>query len=203
MSYTLKVFIVFPMSLLLNLHTHHPLYSGEATIHTAGLHPWHVTQEWHKVLASLDMIGTDAVGECGLDRLCDTPYELQKEAFRAQIELSESLHKPLILHCVRAMDDVLLLKRTTRQPWVWHGFRGKPAQLHQLLHHGFYISFAFRYNEESLRQCPVDRLFLETDDINMPIAPLYTKVAAHLGITEECLCQHLWKNLHHLVGMKT
>ena len=135
------------------------------------------------------------MGECGLDRLCATPYDLQLAAFKAQIALSEELQSPLILHCVRALDDVLRLKRGTTQPWIWHGFRGKPQQLQQLLDHGFYISFGFRHNVDSLRQCPSDRLFFETDDLPAPIVPLYAIAAQLRNTTPEVLCEQVWKNL--------
>ena len=138
------------------------------------------------------------IGECGLDRVCSTPYALQLSAFEAQIALSEELHRPLLLHCVRALDDVLRLKRGTTQPWIWHGFRGKPQQLHQLLDHGFYVSFGFRHNADSLRLCPPDHLFLETDDSPAPIAPLYATVAPIRETTVTDLCQQVWQNLQML-----
>ena len=138
------------------------------------------------------------IGECGLDRLCATPYDLQLAAFEAQIALSEELCRPIILHCVRALDDVLRLKRGTTQPWIWHGFRGKPQQLQQLLDHGFYVSFGFRHHADSLRACPSDRLFLETDDTPAPIAPLYATAAGLRATTEDELREQLWDNVNAL-----
>lgn len=143
------------------------------------------------------------IGECGLDRLCTTPYAIQRAAFEAQIALSEQWCRPLVLHCVRALDDVLQLKRKTIQPWIWHGFRGKPEQLRQLLNRGFYVSFGFRFNEESLRSCPLNRLFLETDDEPRPVHELYHTVASLLGITEEHLIEQLWINVHSLFSSST
>ncbi len=139
------------------------------------------------------------IGECGLDRICDAAYDLQIEAFKAQIELSERLSLPIILHCVRSLDDVLRLKQGTHQPWVWHGFRGKPQQLKQLLDHGFYVSFGFRHNPDSLLSCPSDRLFLETDDTPQPIVPLYANVAQRRHTTSEALNKQLWQNLAALM----
>lgn len=135
------------------------------------------------------------VGECGLDKLCQTPYSLQCEAFEAQIALSERLCRPLILHCVRAVDDVLRLKLGTRQPWIWHGFRGKPEQMNQLLHHGFYISFGLRFNEACISECPLDRFFLETDDAPQSVVPLYEAVARRRFMSVEALCEQMWSNL--------
>lgn len=139
------------------------------------------------------------IGECGLDRLCATSYDLQLAAFEAQIRLSEELRRPLLLHCVRALDDVLRLKHGTRQPWIWHGFRGKPQQLQQLLDHGFYVSFGFRHNADSLRRCPPDRLFLETDDNPSPVAPLYATAAELRDTTAYELREQLWNNVGTLM----
>ena len=184
--------------LYLNLHTHHPLSEDEATIPAFGLHPWYLTEDWKQDLSQLIAAHPEPfflVGECGLDRLCDIPYDRQLEAFEAQIAWSERLGCPLLLHCVHAVDDVLRLKRGTHQPWIYHGFRGKPQQLEQLLTHGFYVSFGFRHNADSLRTCPADRLFLETDDTPQPIAPLYVTAAQLRNTTSAALCEQLWHNL--------
>ena len=182
----------------LNFHTHCLLPEGEKTVASFGLHPWHLTADWTERLPELESaLAVDGtfVGECGLDKVCQTPYTLQLEAFEAQIALSERLCRPLILHCVRATDDVLRLKRGTRQVWIWHGFRGKPEQLQQLLEHGFYISFGIRFNEVSLASCPLDRLFLETDDAPQPIVPLYEAVARRRSLSVEALREQMWTNL--------
>ena len=187
----------------LNIHTHHELPEGETTVLSVGLHPWYLTEDWMEKMPEIEqmlMNRESFVGECGLDRVCDTPYERQLAAFAAQITLSERLQRPLILHCVRALDDVLRLKRRASQTWVFHGFRGKPQQLRQLLDHGFYVSFGFRYNEESLMLCPLDRLFLETDDAPRSIVPLYESVARLRKISVVELQEQLWTNLRSVMN---
>ena len=188
----------------LNFHTHHPTPEGEATILSFGLHPWHLTEDWLTQLKALTSHLSPSppnnsqippfIGECGLDRLCPTPYPLQLAAFEAQIHLSERLCRPLVLHCVRAVDDVLRLHRGITQPWIWHGFRGKPQQMQQLLTHGFYLSFGFHFNPDSLRTCPAERLFLETDDDPRPVADLYATAATLRATTPEALNQQCWDN---------
>lgn len=184
--------------LYLNIHTHTRTREDELHLPSFGLHPWHLTDHWEQELKAFDGHSI-LIGECGLDRLCETPYELQLKAFQAQIQLSERLELPLVLHCVRALDDTLRLKRGTRQPWIFHGFRGKSQQLQQLLDHGFYISFGFRHNTESLRACPSDRLFLETDDSPEPIASLYETAADLRATTADALNNQLWQNLKEII----
>lgn len=183
----------------LNFHTHQPLAEGEVTIPSYGLHPWYLTDRWQEELDEMAQ-GFDSstrflIGECGLDRVCTTPYDRQLAAFEAQIALSEQWERPLVLHCVRALDDVLRLKHGTRQPWIFHGFRGKPQQLEQLIAHGFHVSFGLHHNAESLRACPAERLFLETDDQPVPIAPLYEQAAQQRKTTTAGLREQLWRNV--------
>ena len=198
-------------SLFLNIHTHTPTRENERIVPSFGLHPWHLSQSWKEELMSVEgelqksmnlvsevfssVFSPFFIGECGLDRLCSTPYNRQLEAFEEQIHISERLGLPIILHCVRALDDVLRLKQGTHQPWIFHGFRGKPQQLQQLLNHGFFVSFGFHHNVDSLCACPLDHFFLETDDNPQPIVSLYSIVANQLGTTPEELNSQFHQNL--------
>ena len=122
--------------------------------------------------------------------------EWQEEVFLQHIALSERLGKPLIVHCVKALDRLLRLRREQKptMPWMLHGFRGKPQQLRSLLDAGFYIGFGFHHNAESLRLCPAERLLLETDDQSQSITLLYRKVAEERGIEVADLCDEMGKN---------
>lgn len=64
-----------------------------------------------------------AIGECGLDKYSQVDFDIQKQYFIKQIELSELTHKPLIIHCVKAYNELLNLKKlqaysTLAYPWV-------------------------------------------------------------------------------------
>lgn len=133
------------------------------------------------------------IGECGLDRVCDAPYSMQLQALERHIQLSEETSRPLLLHCVRAIDDVLALRRQMHasQPWIWHGYRGGAQQLRSLIPHGFYFSFGFRYRAEALRACPRELLLLETDDDSRPVSALYEQVAIQLGTNLTALQQQM------------
>ena len=166
----------------IDFHSHHPSLNGERVIqdgiHTRGRHPWHLEEN----LPSAEGVGEHllAIGESGLDKLCSTPYDLQLRVFREEVALREPLRLPLLLHCVRAIDDVILIRRQlhARQPIIWHGYRGHARQLLQLLPHGFYFSFGLHHSPQALVACPPDRLLLETDDdILHPISDLYAQAA--------------------------
>lgn len=115
---------------------------------SCGLHPWHLdAARLGEDLEALRTILGDprclAVGECGLDRVVAIPWELQERAFAAQIEFSEELGKPLVVHCVRSIADVVhWRKRTrTRQPWILHGFAGGMESARQALRAGLHLGF--------------------------------------------------------------
>ncbi len=136
------------------------------------------------------------MGECGLDKLCNVPFERQQDVFARQIEISDKAGKPLLIHCVKAFDELILMRKTysPQPPWIIHGFRGKPQQVEQLLGKGFYFSFGTRFNEASLRQVPLERLFLETDDTDCNIRFVYERIARTLDISEETLIRQIERN---------
>lgn len=196
------------MKRFIDFHAHHPTLEGERVIQdgvdTCGRHPWKLIhnplKEEDDEHPPLEMEGREkflAIGESGLDRLCSTPYDLQLNVFREEVKLSEQLRKPLFLHCVRAIDDVLAIRKEfrARQPWIWHGYRGGACQLKQLLPYDFYFSFGYHHNVETLRACPLDRMLLETDDnTHISIAQLYKRVAQTLGLPLEKLTEQMQQN---------
>ena len=160
---------------------------------TWGIHPWKADEEF----AVPDLSGKLAIGECGLDGLRGPSMELQEKVFLQQVALSEELKKPLIIHCVKAIDRLLSLRKELKpsQLWVFHGFRGKPQQLRSLLDAGFFVGFGFAHNEESLRACPIDRMLLETDaDEGQHICKLYNNVADKRGLEVTSLCEMMVEN---------
>ena len=202
----------FLTMLYIDFHTHSREQENDVVAvvdgcDTWGIHPWHTDDEALPLLLQ-DMAREDflpvleggkelvAIGECGLDATRGASVEKQEEVFLQHIALSERLGKPLIVHCVKALDRLLRLRREQKptMPWMLHGFRGKPQQLRSLLDAGFYIGFGFRHNAESLRLCPAERLLLESDDQPQSITLLYRKVAEERGIEVADLCDEMGKN---------
>jgi TatD DNase family protein len=187
-----------------DLHTHHfPEGNGDiCAIRSVGIHPWYISKD--NIEEKLGLIEkyalspqVQAIGECGLDKLCETDFELQKEVFLSHISISEKTGKPLIIHCVKAFDEIILFKKESRptQTWIIHGFRGKPQQAKQLIEQGFYLSFGLHYNEQSLQNIPIERVFFETDDSGCDIRTIYKNAASVLNISEEKLIRQIEKNI--------
>lgn len=161
-----------------DIHTHNP----EATdavinfepgwkmrpdaLYSVGWHPWWPNPDmtWVEHIAGNEQVVM--IGECGIDKLRGAgSIDEQIALTRRHAELSEQLGKPLILHIVGAWNDIIALRREMKpsQPWIIHGFRGKPQLARQLLDAGFHISLGKRYNPETLAVIPPDRLYRETD----------------------------------------
>lgn len=172
---------------------------------SVGIHPWYLSDEnfeqqleWlHAVLSDRRVL---AIGEGGLDKCCDTPFELQLRAFEMQIQLSEEHQLPLVIHCVKCTAELLRLKKEYKPhlPWIIHGFRGKPQQAAEYLRHGFYLSYGAKYAEASLQQTPLDRLFIETDESTLPLGQLYQRAASLQDIPIEKFEESVLENINHV-----
>lgn len=123
--------------------------------YSVGIHPWDTgvttAQQIEKLRTMLADPRCVAVGECGLDSKHNPDtMDKQEQLFREQVMLAEQFHKPMIIHCVGAMDKLLRIKKEIRPtvPWIIHGFRGKPQQARQLTDKGIYLSLGKKYNAE-------------------------------------------------------
>lgn len=173
--------------------------NGEPTTGCAsvGIHPWDVDDNWEERFRTIRELAKapdiTAIGECGIDRAhSGSGLELQTEVFRAHITLSEELKKPLIIHCVKAVDNIISQYKECKpqQAWIIHGFRGKPQQAEQLTRAGLYLSLSEHFNAESAKIIPADRLFIESDESNTPIEMIYATIAAARECSiEELACQ--------------
>ena len=160
-----------------------------STLYSVGIHPWYIhTEVIEEQLVSLrDLAGREEIfmiGEAGLDKQVVTPLAIQEAVFEAQICLSEALRKPLVIHCVKAWDELLSVRKRLRpaMPWIVHGFRKKGDLAKQLLRQGFYLSFGVSFQESALREAWPDRLLLETDESDCSIWEIYERAAEALSL---------------------
>lgn len=159
--------------------------------YSVGIHPWQVGRATE---ADFDRLAECAkadnvlmIGECGIDKLRGGDLSMQTSVLERHIALSEQVGKPLVLHCVRASNELCRLRRALRprMPWVVHGFRGNARVAGQLLDAGFYLSYGERFNPEALAITPADRLLAETDESLLPIDEIHRRLAAsrHVPVT--------------------
>lgn len=159
-----------------------------------GIHPWaldnadfQMKEAFSLLEKRLQLPNVLALGEAGLDKMHKESYEQQIAVFERQIELSETLQKPMILHDVKSHNEILALrkKHKAKQPWILHGFNGTEQDIQQLTGQGLYLSVgesmlhSERKISKSLKSIPLDLLFLETDMAEIGIESIY-KAAANL-----------------------
>jgi TatD DNase family protein len=172
---------------------------------SSGIHPWAVMPSSMDELALLEKNLLEprclAVGEIGLDTLKGPDSAQQVLVFVAQIQLAEKYRLPVILHCVKAWDEVKRIKfdLASSVPWIYHGF-SKPSILEDVLHSDCFISIGsqiltHRSLQNSLINIPVNRLLLETDDHSARLDDIYQKVALLRGLDLEELEIQVEKNI--------
>jgi TatD DNase family protein len=191
---------------------------------SAGIHP----QEAHRVtpeaLRKLRALVQHerclAVGEIGLDYYhADNPLpEVQKQAFREQLEIAASADKPITIHCrtselarpdakakfgaADAWEDLLALIAEhwspRSLPGIMHCFSGGENEAERSLEAGFYLSFAgnLTYPKATVLQAvaksaPADRLLVETDAPFLTPVPLrgQQNEPAHVALTARFLAE--------------
>ncbi len=170
---------------------------------SAGIHPKDSLENFEEKFRWLSEISKNnnciAIGECGLDGLIDVPEDVQTEVFTKQILLANEIKKPIIIHCVRRFQEIINLKKTGSTEWIIHGFNKKEQLAQQLLDKGFFLSFGYAtlHNvslQQTIKNIPLDRLFLESDDAYFQISELYEKVAELKNITihqlQECISEN-------------
>lgn len=212
----------------LNIHTHH--YSQQQDVDTIlslsvgyddlrpmheanvalGIHPWFINEDTSdddirnlKEMAKNNRVRM--IGECGLDKIKGAKFELQQTIFADQLRLAKELKKPVILHCVKAYDELMAMTKEIdpQVPMVIHGFNKSEQLGQQLMSHGFSLSFGKTILEEHSGAAALlrksDVFFLETDDSETPIETVYAAAANLKNMTLDDLKALIfanWKNLN-------
>jgi TatD DNase family protein len=181
---------------------------------SVGLHPWFVSEvdwmrdeQWDWLVRVAREEKVLLLGECGLDKLQGPDLVHQQFVFEHCLSLAEQLQKPVVIHCVRAYEELFasVQKIKPTVPLVIHGFARKATVLKPLLDRGFYISYGAAILQpksaaaQSLAQTPLEKLFLESDDKMLPIADLYARAAQIKGMSIQELETALHNNLQRLL----
>lgn len=179
--------------------------ANEGIFLSVGIHPWFIDEDntenqlqaLQKVVEKKRII---AIGESGLDKLQGPSLDIQTDIFKKIIPLSEAMGLPMIIHCVKASNELVQLKKQAKpnQPWIIHGFRGKEVLAKEFIQHGFYLSFGANYQEDALKSVPNEKLFIETDESDMPIEDIYLQITQTKGIRLEELTECIKKNVERV-----
>ena len=170
----------------------------EKEFFTVGLHPWWSEKipsenELKELRRLLDEPNNLAMGEMGLDNLKGPDLNIQMNILRAQLNLAMEFQKPVIIHCVRAFDQLIRIKKEFPKidKWCVHGFGRHATLAKQLIDQGFYLSLMpssdSKY-QDWFDSLPHDKLFLETDSMaGVDINEVYQKVSDVSGLKLEDL----------------
>jgi TatD DNase family protein len=174
---------------------------------STGLHPWYIDPLWEGFLMSLvreaaGFSNVVAIGECGIDVKIETSYEKQQTIFMEQVSIAEEFNKPLIIHCVRAYQQLLKLlqQKKPKVPWIFHGFNQNEQVAKDLIRNGAYLSVGadlFKENSKIRKSLPgisIDHLFFETDNWQQPVWKIYAEAARMLSVPEKELKLQVFEN---------
>lgn len=145
-----------------------------------GLHPyWVADHDAAACEAALDELAkllprVPLLGETGLDfreHVVKDSHARQMDCFEAQLDMAEWESKPLVLHCVRAFDEVskFLAFRQGKVRGFYHAFTGSLTQARQLNDLGFLVSIGGAVCarsprlEQAIAGVDLDWLLVETD----------------------------------------
>ncbi|SFS48342.1 TatD family hydrolase [Sphingobacterium wenxiniae] len=173
-----------------------------------GIHPWYIHfnyKEQEDILYTYaKRSNVWAIGECGLDKLTDSDFSLQKEIFRIQIKVANQLKKPLIIHCVRAYQECfrILQEERVQVPVIFHGFDKNIALAYQIYRQGYYISLGSALlkgqKDDLIIDFPWNKIFLETDDKSINIVDIYMYFCRVRKTELPLLKEQLYQNFIHV-----
>jgi TatD DNase family protein len=150
--------------------------------YSIGIHPWYIDE--NRLKSDLNIIEEKlrlneclALGECGLDKRIEIPFQKQTEVFQQQIELVQNTSKPIILHCVASFQEVISIKKEMN-------LLRNPE-----------LSEVFEYVTN-------DRFFLETDTIADTIIDVYQKASNIKNIKLEDLKEVVKVNFNQVFKNK-
>lgn len=221
-------------NLFIDVHTHQPAKSGVRSLRnvsltdvesfstdhsqllSVGLHPWQIKgqedleQLYQHIKFAAGYKHVAAIGETGLDKSIEMQLEKQLAVFRIHVKVSEKIEKPLVIHCVRAYQEILSLRKTPKavQPWIFHGFNGSAQLARQCIDAGCLLSFGAALMKDhnravhSLISLGIDEFFLETDDSGLDIAEIYERAALLKQTSLEVLQERIFERFEKIFAIK-
>ncbi|MUP44633.1 TatD family deoxyribonuclease [Gramella sp. BOM4] len=142
-----------------------------------GLHPTSVKENFEDELRHVEeefgKRNFYAVGEIGIDLYWDkSTLEIQKQAFKRQIQLAKRNKLPIVIHCREAFDEIFEVLETEKDEdlfGIFHCFTGNLEQAKKALSYnmklgiGGVVTFKNGGLDKFISQIPIEHIVLETD----------------------------------------
>ena len=154
-----------------------------------GLHPTSVKKNYKDELAHVEEQFQKrdfyAVGEIGIDLYWDTStLEIQKVAFKSQIQLAKKHKLPIVIHCREAFDEIFEVLETERDDdlfGIFHCFTGTLEQAERAIGFGMklgiggVVTFKNGKIDQFLNTIDLTHIVLETDSPYLSPVPFRGK----------------------------
>ncbi len=154
-----------------------------------GLHPTSVKENYADELAHVEEEMRKrkfyAVGEIGIDLYWDTStLEVQKTAFKRQIQLAKKYKLPIVIHCREAFDEIFDVLETERGDdlfGIFHCFTGTLEQAKRAIGFGMklgiggVVTFKNGKIDQFLKDIDLSHIVLETDSPYLSPVPFRGK----------------------------
>ncbi len=154
-----------------------------------GLHPTSVKEDYKEELRHVESQFKErsfcAVGEIGIDLHWDTStLEIQKKAFKRQIQLAKKHQLPIVIHCRDAFDEIFEVLETEKDDdlyGIFHCFTGNLSQARKAMSFnmklgiGGVVTFKNGKIDTFLNQIPLEHIVLETDSPYLAPVPFRGK----------------------------
>ncbi|WCO01929.1 TatD family hydrolase [Psychroserpens ponticola] len=142
-----------------------------------GLHPTSVKDNYKDELQHVEEMLTQrqfyAIGEIGIDLYWDTStLNIQKKAFKHQIQLAKQYKLPIVIHCRDAFDEIFEILETEKDDdlfGIFHCFTGTLEQARKAISYnmklgiGGVATFKNGKIDQFLNQIDLKHIVLETD----------------------------------------
>ena len=142
-----------------------------------GLHPTHVKTDYEKELTHVEEMLAQrkfvAIGEIGIDLYWDkSTLDIQKKAFKHQIQLAKRYELPIVIHCRDAFDEIFEVLEDEKSDnlfGIFHCFTGtleharKAISYNMKLGIGGVVTFKNGKIDQFMNQIELKHIVLETD----------------------------------------
>jgi TatD DNase family protein len=154
-----------------------------------GLHPTSVKDNFLEELAHVDKMMNErsfcGIGERGIDLYWDkSTLEIQKIAFKHQIQLAKQYKLPIVIHCREAFDEIFEVLETEFDDdlfGIFHCFTGTLEQAHRAISFnmklgiGGVVTFKNGKIDQFLNEIDLKHIVLETDSPYLAPVPFRGK----------------------------
>lgn len=112
-----------------------------------GIHPWFALSKKFPLEELSEFLPlADAIGEIGLDKKAEADFEIQREYFLKQLQISKDLNLPCVIHCRSAWGELFECLKSVelKKSFMIHAAKCSPEIVKILEMNGAVFSFGLR-----------------------------------------------------------